>query len=72
KKTPFTLVRRSIALTVDGTMGNINGLLEKLHEGKTFAYPRRLALHRVGHHGEAVAVELELWLFALERQGAKG
>ncbi len=70
KKTPFLLVRRSVALTVDGTMDNISGLLEKLHQEKTFAYPRRLDLHGVGHHGGAVAVELELWLFALERQGA--
>jgi len=71
KKTPFTLVRRSVALTVDGTMGNISSLLEKLYKEKTFAYPRRLDLHGVGRHGGAVAVELELWLFALERQGAK-
>jgi len=72
KKTPFTLVRRNVALTVDGTMDNINGLLEKLYKEKTFAYPHRLDLHGVGRHGGAVAVELELWLFALERQGARG
>jgi len=72
KKTPFTLVRRSVALTVDGTMDNVNSLLEKLHKEKTFAYPRRLDLRSVGHHDGAVAVELELWLFALERQGARG
>ncbi len=67
KKTPFTLVRSSVVLTVDGTMDNINSLLEKLYKEKTFAHPRRLDLHSVGRQGGSVAVELELWLFALSR-----
>jgi len=67
KKTPFTLFRTSVALTLDGTMDNINGFLEKLHKEKTFAYPRRLELHGAGHQGGSVAIELELWLFALDR-----
>jgi len=58
KKTPFTLLRSRVALTVDGPMENINGFLEKLHQEKTFAYPHRLELHRVGHQGGSVAVEL--------------
>jgi len=67
KKTPFVLVRRSVTLSVDGTMDNINQFLEKLQKDNTFAYVRRLDLHRVGQQGGAVAVELELWLFALDR-----
>ncbi len=67
KKTPFTLERRSVALTVDGPMDNIIGFLEKLQEDKSFAYPRRLKLHSIGRQGGSVAVELELWLFALNR-----
>jgi len=67
KKTPFILVRRSVGLTVDGTMENINLFLEKLQEDNTFTYVRRLDLHSVGQHGGAVAIQLELWLFALNR-----
>ena len=67
KKTPFTLERRSATLLVDGTMDQINGLLEQIHEDETFSYPRRLDLHSSGRRGESVTLELELWLFALGR-----
>ena len=67
KATPFTLERRTIALTVDGSMTNIRALLEKLHEDEAFAYPQRLDLHGVSRDGGSVALELELWLFALSR-----
>lgn len=67
KSTPFVLERRNVALSVDGTMENICGLLDKLHEDNTFAYPQRLHLHGAGRRGGSVALDLELRLFALSR-----
>jgi len=70
EKTPFALERRSVTLLVDGTIDNVQNLLEQLHKDKTFAYPSRVDLHTNGQRGSSVTLEMEMWLFALERQTA--
>ena len=67
KHTPFVLERRDVALSVDGTMENIRGLLDKIHEDDTFAYPQQMKLRAAGRRGGSVALDLELRLFALSR-----
>ena len=66
-KTPFSLERRSVVLLVDGTMESVQDLLKGLHEGKTFAYPRRLQLQSTNANDDKVTLELEMWIFALTR-----
>ncbi len=68
KKTPFTLERRSVVIVAGGSMANVHGLLEQLQKDAAFAYPRRVKIHSASRQGESVALELELWVFALARQ----
>ncbi len=70
KKTPFTLERRSVLMLVDGTMDNVQNLLERLDKDKAFAYPSRLDLRTNARREGAVTLEMELLLFALGRQTA--
>ncbi len=68
QKTPFILEKRTVSFLVDGTMENIQNLLEQLHKDKTFAHLNRMSLHTKGRDGGVVTLEIDMWLFALERQ----
>lgn len=69
-KTPFHLETRSVALQVGGTMENVQGLLKQLYKDNKFAYPRRVELQSTNSQDGDVTLELEMWLFALERHRA--
>lgn len=65
--TGFSLERRSVTLAVDGAMPAIHELLSRLEEERTLAHPHRVQMQPASTGGEAVMLELELWLFALVR-----
>lgn len=67
--TAFSLERRSMILAVDGSMAAIHELLEQLEKERTIAHPHRLQLQPNGV-GEAVTLELEVWMFSLHRAAA--
>jgi hypothetical protein len=68
--TPFALERRSVILSVDGSMSAIHELIAQLEKEKTISHSHRLQLQAAGGGGESVTLELELWLFALSRTAA--
>jgi len=68
RKTSFTLERRSVRLSVDGSTENVQSLLKQLHSDETLSYLRRLNLNSGSRKGETVNLELEMWLFALGKQ----
>jgi hypothetical protein len=65
--TGFSLERRSVTLAVDGAMPAIHDLLSRLEEERTLSHPHRVHMQPASSGGEAVMLELELWLFALVR-----
>lgn len=65
--TGFSLERRSVTLAVDGAMPAIHELLSRLEEERTLSHPHRVQMQPASSGGEAVMLELELWLFALVR-----
>jgi hypothetical protein len=65
--TGFSLERRSVTLAVDGAMPAIHDLLSRLEEERTLSHPHRVHMQPASTGGEAVMLELELWLFALVR-----
>ncbi|MCA9262008.1 MAG: hypothetical protein KDA61_22475 [Planctomycetales bacterium] len=67
KPTPFTLQRRSLVLSVDGSMGEVHDLLQRLEKEATLAHPRSMRIQPASRGGSSVTMELELWLFALAR-----
>lgn len=67
-KTPFVLEQRNVVLLVDGSMENLNELLAKLHEDESLAYLNRLQLKPAPRGGDQVTMEIDLWLFALDRR----
>lgn len=68
--TPFVLERRSVVLSVDGSMASIHQMLEQIDQENTLAHPHRLSVRSSGRNGTVVTVELELWLFTLKRLAA--
>ncbi len=70
RPTPFVLERRNIVLLVDGPNESVHDFIKKLHQDKTFTYPRRIDLRSSSTTGESVALELELWVFALNPREA--
>ena len=70
KKTSFTLKRHSAVLLVDGSADSVRDLLKKLDEDDAIDYLRRLELKSGSRGGERVTLELEMWLFALDRKKA--
>lgn len=67
-KTPFALEQRNVVLLVDGSMQNLNELLTKLHEDESLSYFNRLQLKPAPRGGDQVTMEIEMWLFALDRR----
>lgn len=65
--TPFSLERRSVTLAVDGAMPAIHDLLARLEQERTLSHPHKVQMQASATSGEAVMLELELWLFALSR-----
>lgn len=65
--TPFVLERRSVSLAVDGSMGDVHNLLDRLEKERTLAHAHRVQLQPTVGAGSEVTLELELWLFALTR-----
>lgn len=68
KKTPFALEKRSVVLLVDGSMENLRELLGQLNQDDSLAYLSRLQLQNNARGSEQVTLEIEMWLFALQRQ----
>ncbi|RIK87736.1 MAG: hypothetical protein DCC67_01450 [Planctomycetota bacterium] len=68
--TPFLLERRNVVLAVDGAMSAVQELLARLEKEQCLSHPRRLNMQSVTGTGEAVTLEMELWLFALVRKSA--
>ena len=68
RRTPFTLERRNVALTVDGTMESLRIFLEKLNQDNSVAYMHNLVIQSAGRNGDQVTADIEMWLFNLERQ----
>ncbi len=65
--TGFSLERRAVTLAVDGTTPAVHDLLSRLEDERTLAHPHRVELQAAAGGGEAVMLELELWLFSLVR-----
>jgi hypothetical protein len=65
--TPFSLVRRSVTLAVDGAMPAIHDLIEQLEQERTLSHPHKVQMQASPSGGETVMLELQLWLFALTR-----
>jgi hypothetical protein len=65
--TPFALEWRSVILGVDGAMTAVHDLLDRLEKEQTLSHPHRVQLNAASNGGDAVTLELELWLFALSR-----
>ena len=70
RKTPFTLERRNVVLLVDGSMQSLQDLLGELYNDDTFAHLQRAALQAANRGGDQVTMEIEMWLFALDRRKA--
>lgn len=68
--TPFALHRRSLILTVDGSMSELHGLIERIEEEKFLSHPHRLEMHGADRTGKQVTLELEVWLFDLQPRAA--
>ncbi len=66
-KTPFTLERRTINLSVAGEMTSIHNLLDELEKDNMLSYPHRLQLQSAEVGKSVAGMELELWYFALKR-----
>ena len=65
--TSFSLLRNTMAVTVDGAMPNLQTFLKLMVEQKKLVHPHRVELHRASRDGKQVTLQLELWLFTLER-----
>jgi hypothetical protein len=68
--TAFALERRSVVLSVDGNAAAIQDLLARLEQERKLSHPHRLQLQAASNGGDAVTVELELWLFTLARNAS--
>jgi len=66
-KTPFTLERRTIHMSVAGEMASIHNLLDELEKDKAVSYPHRLQLQSTENRKSVAAMDLEMWYFALKR-----
>jgi hypothetical protein len=65
--TPFVLERRSVQLSVDGSMTKVYELLERLKKEKMIAHAHSIKLQPAIGSGSTVTLELELWLYNLAR-----
>ena len=63
--TPFKLERHSVILAVDGGMGAVHDLLDRLEKEQILSHPHRVQLQAASNGSDTVTLELELWLFAL-------
>jgi len=69
--TTFNLERRSISLSIDGRMQSLYRVIDELQKDKTLAYANRIQMRSDNHSGDAVTMELEMWVFALTRQSSR-
>ena len=70
KKTEYQLKSRVFALSVSGTAEDVRSLLAAIHREQPLAYTRSLSLRPADGQRTEVVLEIELWLFELEKNQA--
>ena len=67
-KTPFTLQRWPVSITLDGSMSNLKGMLDQFEKDDMLVPTKNLELYP-GRTRTNVMLDLGLWYFALVRSG---